>query len=362
MQTISRIACKELIAQLPKSEIHLHIEGLASFDTLWQLIQKHNLKLGISSREELEKRFMIHTLNEFVDLYINVVQACFLKEEDIIFLINDTINYLKKNNIRYAEIFFSPTKLLLNGIPYPGLVEQLTVGAARLQEQGMTVRFISDVSRSYGVQNAHKNLRYHFKYPSEVVIGMGLGGSERRYSARDFQKIFDEAIDNGLHVVAHAGEDLDSYAIWDTIRYLKVQRIGHGISAYSDATLMRYLREHQIPLEICPTSNLYTGRYVTSIKEHPLRTLFNNHLHVTINSDDPTIFSTDLNGEYAKLLDSELYSIDEIIRMLRNGIYATFMSPAEKNQLWLEVQSIIQDQGYAETLQQFEGHSLLSSP
>ncbi len=353
MQGENQVVYKELIAQLPKSEIHLHIEGLASFDTLWKLIQKHNLKLGINSREELEKRFMIHTLNEFVDLYINVVQACFMKEEDIALLINDTLNYLKGNNIRYAEIFFSPTKLLLNGIPYSGLIEQLTAGAARIQAQGLTVRFISDLSRSYGVQNARRNLQYYLKYPSEVIIGIGLGGSERRYSARDFQKIFDEAIDNGLHVVAHAGEDLDSYAIWDTIRYLKVQRIGHGISAYSDLTLMRYLREHQIPLEICPTSNLYTGRYVTSMKEHPLRTLYNNQLQVTINSDDPTIFSTDLNGEYAKLLDSQLYSIDEIIRMIRNGIYATFMALSEKDHLWSEAQHIIEQQGYANTLQQF---------
>ena len=348
-----QVNSKELIARLPKSEIHVHIEGVASLNTLWRLMRKYDLKLGIDSKEDLEKRFEIHTLSEFVDLYINVIQVCFRNAEDIDLLIDDVSDYMKNNNIRYAEIFFSPTKLIMNGIPYGALAERLTRGYERLKRENLKARFIIDLSRSYGIENARQNLLYHFKHPSKAIIAVGLGGAERKCTARDFRKVFEVAINNGLHAVAHAGEDLESYAIWDTVRYLKVQRIGHGISAYKDETLMRYLREQQIPLEVCPTSNLYTARFASSIETHPLRVLYDNNLCVTINSDDPTIFATELNLEYIKLLDSGLCTIDEIIKMIKNGIYATFMTEAEKDALWAEARECIVEHGYAETLEQF---------
>ena len=338
---------RELICAIPKTEVHLHLEGLASVDTLWNLIRQKNLRIGIDTREELVDRFRIHNLNEFIDLFVNVIQASINKKEDIDLLLVDARDYLLRNNIRYAEIFFSPTKLIRNGIPFEEMVDSLTVGAQKIEtENGIQMRFITDISRSFGVRNARNNFLHHLRYASHIMIGLGLGGAEQSGGAKHFRRIFRRAKDRGMAVVAHAGEDGDAQNIWDAIRYLRVERIGHATSAAQDPDLMDYLRRTQIPLEICPTSNLYTGRYVHNISEHPIRLFYDQGLNITVNTDDPTLFHTELNQEYCKLLESGLFSIGELIKIIKNGIYATFLPQAQKDALWEQVSNTVKKYNY----------------
>ena len=333
---------KELICALPKTEIHLHLEGIASVNTLWHLIQTKNLKIGISTREELVDRFRIHSLNEFVSLFVDVIQACINTAEDLGLLLNDARDYLLENNIRYAEIFYSPTQLIRNGIPFENLVATLTDGAARIEEEtGIVVRFITDVSRGFGVENAHNNFLNHLRHSSKSMIGLGLGGAERSSDVRDFRHIFREAAESGMAIVAHAGEDSGPKDVWKAIRYLGIERVGHGTSAMHDSALIDYFVETQLPLEVCPTSNLYTGRYVSTLSEHPVRLFYDRGVNVTINTDDPTLFCTGLNEEYCKLLDSSLFNLAEILHMMKNGVYATFLPLSRKNELWGQVEKKI---------------------
>ncbi len=335
-KTVTRKELRSIVASLPKTEIHLHLEGLASVDTIWKLKQKHHLDFeGISSKEDLYKRFQVHTLNDFIDLFINVVQNSFQKEEDILLLIKDAKDYLNRNNISYAEIFFAPSKFVRNGFSYEKIVEILDEGAQKLfEEDKLQVKYIIDVSRTFGPENAMKNLDLTLKHKKDSVIGIGLGGAENKGPAKDYNRVFEKARKEGLHTVAHAGEDVGPESIWQAIEYLDIERIGHGISAIHDEKLQEKLVETQIPLEICPKSNIITGRFVTSYKDHPIRTFFDKGINVTLNTDDPTIFGAELIDEYMNLLTENIFTFKEVVQLLKNTVYATFLAEEKQNRIW----------------------------
>ncbi len=332
-----------MLLEIPKTEIHLHIEALATVDTIWELMNKHQITYDdVSTKEDLKKKFNVKSLNEFIELFINVIQNNFRTEDDINYLIRDARVYLERNNIVYAEIFFAPSMFIRNGLDFKKMAKVLDDGAKRvLKEDGREIKFIIDVSRSFGVENAKKNLEYTLANPHENIIGIGLGGAEATGPASDYKSVFAKAVKNGYHVVAHAGEDVGPESIWDAVKILKAERIGHGISAIQDEELMDYLAEKQIPIEICPTSNLFTQKYVTVLEDHPIRPFFDRGLNVTVNTDDPTLFSIDLIGEYMSLANKGFFSPAEIIQLVKNNVFATFLSTRRKNVLWQEIETII---------------------
>ena len=336
---------RTLLTELPKTEIHLHLEALATVDTIWELINKHNIAYkDITEKEDLRKKFKIKSLNEFIDLYINVIQNNFRAEEDVAFLIRDAKNYLKRNNIVYAEIFFAPSKFLGNGLEFAKIVEILDDGASKiLESENIEIKFLIDVSRSFGIKNAEKNLDLTIENPKESIIGIGLGGAEASGPARDYKAVFSKAAKKGYHIVAHAGEDVGPESIWDALKILKVERIGHGISAIQDEKLMEYLAEKQIPLEVCPTSNLFTQKYVKKLEEHPIRVFYDKGLNVTVNTDDPTLFGIDLVDEYMSLANKGFFSPAEILNMVKNNLFATFLPPGQKKKIWNDIELIVRN-------------------
>ena len=334
---------KSLLSALPKTEIHLHLEGTASVETIWELMKKNNLNhTEISSKDDLRKKFQITNLDEFIDLFINIIQSSFSSEDDLNYIINDTGEYLNKNNIVYSEIFFAPSKFVAMGFDFGKMVRILEKGAKSIKEKyNADVKFSIDVSRSFGTANAMKNLDLLLKNPSPSIIGIGLGGAETKGPAKDYTEIFSKARSGGYHVVAHAGEDVGPESVWDTLKYLKAERIGHGISSVQDEKLMDYLRDNQVPLEICPTSNLFTRKYAKTLKEHPVREFFDRGLMVTINTDDPTLFSVNLLEEYMTLFRHDIFNAEEILKLVKNNIYSTFMDNADKDNLWNKCKSFL---------------------
>ncbi|MFP3959284.1 MAG: adenosine deaminase [Spirochaetaceae bacterium] len=341
---------RSFIASLPKTEIHLHIEGLVSVDTIWALIRKHNLDFGIRSKEALRKKFEVRSLDEFIDLFINIVQACFLNEDDLDYLIEDARSYLGRNNIRRAEIFFAPTKLIKNGLSFASLVDKLDAGARSLAEDGLEVRYIVDVSRGFGLENAMRNFHLTLDHMTDHIVGLGLGGAEQTGPAQEYKPVFDEAVKHGLKLVAHAGEDMGPESVWDTVRLLNVARIGHGIAAIRDRALMDHLRDTQIPLEICPTSNLFTRKFATTLEEHPIRPFYDHGMYVTVNTDDPTLFGVELTDEYLKLIEHGIFTVGETIDLIRKGIGATFASSARKQALLSELETTVAASEFADRL------------
>ncbi|MCK5202051.1 MAG: adenosine deaminase, partial [Spirochaetales bacterium] len=197
------------------------------------------------------------------------------------------------------------------------------------------------VSRSFGPENAMNNLNLVLKHKKPSIIGIGLGGAEIKGPAEDYKEVFEIARNTGLKVVAHAGEDVGPESIWSSIKDLKVSRIGHGISAIQDDKLMDYLEETQLPLEICPMSNIFTKKYVSSYKNHPIRKFYDRGMYVTVNTDDPTIFGMELIDEYFNLLDNDIFSLSEIFGLIRKNLYATFLTEPEKDAMWKKMEAVI---------------------
>ncbi len=334
---------KEILYSVPKTEIHLHLEGMASVDTIWSLIQKHNLEIpGINSRDDIIKRFQVKNLDDFIDLFLNIIQNCYREEVDLKLQLKDAREYLKRNNIIYSEVFFAPSKFLMNGFSFDLMMNYLDEGAKQIKkEDGIDIKFLIDVSRSFGPENAMNNLNLVLKHKKPSIIGIGLGGAESKGPAEDFKEVFEIARNAGLKVVAHAGEDVGPESIWSTINNLKVTRIGHGISAIQDSKLMDYLKETQIPLEICPMSNIFTKKYVSSYKDHPIKKFYDHGMYITVNTDDPTIFGMELLDEYVNLLDNNVFTLNEVFDLMKKNLYATFLTTPEKDAIWKKMEKVI---------------------
>ena len=321
----------EFIQKVVKSELHLHLEGCIRVDTLWQLYQKNNIRIdGISCKKDLEQFYNIESLEQFIYFFINILQNCFRSAEDIQYYFVDLKDYLQRNNIRYAELFFSPTKLIQFQVSYADIIAALEQGVAKLANEGYICKFLIDVSRSFGPDNAMNNLNNVLAYPSPVVIGIGLGGNERIGPARDYKHVFAKAKKNNLRCVAHAGEDLNSESIWDSIEFLNVERIGHGISAMYDPSLRRRIKEAHIPIEICITSNLFTRNFVSKAVEHPVRLFYEEGLPLTLNSDDPLLFCSELHEEYELLSRDCGFKAVEILSIMENNVMMSFMPEEHK--------------------------------
>jgi adenosine deaminase len=311
----------DFLRKLPKTEIHLHIEACISKETIIKILQEHKENFDV---EEIEKLYQFKNLNEFIKLFLFILDSI-KKPEDFQFIFENLKHYLIQNNIRYAEVFYAPSRLIQNGLEFREIARTLDYLAKEcVLDGGPEVKFLVDVSRTFGPENASKNLKRLLEAKVDTHIGIGLGGAELMGPARDFKDIFAQARAEGLHCVAHSGEDDGPWSIWDTVQILKAERIGHGTSAIQDPDLLEYLRDRQIPIEICLTSNLFTGKYVRRLQDHPVRRYYDMGIICSINTDDPEIFNVDLTQEYYKLYKYLNFSITEIIDLIRMGVDSTF--------------------------------------
>jgi len=217
------------------------------------------------------------------------------------------------------------------GFDYGEMVTLFSKKIAEIKSKyNITIKLLVDVSRTFGCDNAMKNLELLSEHVCPDVIGIGLGGSEQKGPAKEFEPVFSRARSRGYHVVAHAGEDVGPESIWDTINYLHAERIGHGITAVQDPKLIDYLKQSQLPLEVCVTSNVFTQKYVKKTEEHPIRELFDDGVFVTVNTDDPVFFKTTLLDEYWKLYNKLHFTLPEIKQLVCNSFNASFLPDDEK--------------------------------
>lgn len=320
----------EMLAKIPKAEVHLHIEAVITLKSVKQLYkQRYGQPM---SKEDQVALFSYDDLNGFIKAFLQV-QDLFSSVEDFNFVFDDLGEYLSKNNIVYAEAFFAPSAFLKKGFDYGEMTKIFSKKIKEIKEKyGCVVKLLLDVSRTFGCENAMKNYELLEKYPCKDVIGIGLGGAEVKGPAKEFEPVFKKAKEAGWHVVAHAGEDVGPESIWDSINYLGVERIGHGISAIQDEKLLEHLKETQLPLEVCVTSNVFTKKFVNSAEEHPVRKFFDKGVFVTINTDDPVFFKTTLIEEFWILYNKLNFTLEEIKQLIHNSFNATFLSKTKKRE------------------------------
>jgi adenosine deaminase len=243
------------------------------------------------------------------------------------------MEWLAEQNVRYAEIIFAAGVVLWKKQPIDAVFEAIAAAADEAEARtGVRVNWIFDATRHFGTDHAREVMRWAGRYRSRGVVAFGIGGDEAGGPAKLFPDIFREARDLGLHGVAHAGEACGPESIRDAVELLGAERIGHGLTAIYDAEVMALLRERQIPVEVCPSSNVSTG-LIERFEDHPLPRLLEAGLVVTLNSDDPAMFGTSLQGEFLEAARCFEFSRATLASLYQNAVRASFLNEAEKERL-----------------------------
>ncbi|MEU8613324.1 adenosine deaminase [Actinoplanes sp. NPDC048791] len=325
------------IAGLPKAELHVHHVGSASPRIVAELAARHEGDTPVPADPgALADYFAFRDFGHFIEVYLSVVDLI-RDDQDVRTLTYEVARELARQQVRYAELTVTPYSHVRRGIPAPAFcaaIEDARAGAAA--DFGVDLRWCFDIPGEAGLAAAEETLRIALDEQPAGLISFGLGGPEVGVPRPQFKPYFDKARAAGLHSVPHAGETTGPETIWDALRDLGAERIGHGIAAARDPQLMAYLAEHGIPLEVCPTSNVRT-RAVASIDEHPLPALVAAGVPVTINSDDPPMFGTTLEEEYAVAARQLELDAAGAAGLARAAVQASFLAPAGKSALLAEI-------------------------
>ncbi|MEO6605485.1 MAG: adenosine deaminase [Aeromicrobium sp.] len=325
------------IEGLPKAELHVHHVGSAAPRTVAELASRHEGSTSVPADPALLADYFTFTdFGHFIEVYLSVVDLL-RTPEDLWTLTYDVARDLAAQNVRYVELTCTPYTSIAVGISAEDYCEALEDARCMAEvDFGIAMRWIFDIPGESGVPAADVTLDTALRLRPDGLVGFGLGGPEVGVPRPQFAPHFQQAIAAGLHSVPHAGESTGPETIWDSINHLGAERIGHGISAAQDPALMAYLAEHDITLEVSPTSNVRT-RSVASMAEHPLPTLVAAGVPVTINSDDPPMFGTTLNAEYK--IAAELLELDHagLAELARAAVRASFADDAVKRDLLAEI-------------------------
>ncbi|MEU7073812.1 adenosine deaminase [Streptomyces narbonensis] len=326
------------IAGLPKAELHVHHVGSASPRIVAELAARHPDSKVPTDPEALADYFTFTDFAHFVDVYLSVVDLV-RTPEDVRLLTFEVARDMARQNIRYAELTITPYSSTRRGIEERAFMAAIEdARKAAEAEFGTILRWCFDIPGEAGLVSAEETARLATTdgIRPEGLVSFGLGGPEIGVPRPQFKPYFDLARAAGLHSVPHAGETTGPETIWDAINDLGAERIGHGTSSVQDPALLAYLAEHRIALEVCPTSNIAT-RAVATLDDHPVRQMVDAGVLVTINSDDPPMFGTDLNNEYA--VAARLLGLDErgIADLAKNAVEASFLDPAGKATIAAEI-------------------------
>lgn len=329
------------IVGLPKVELHVHHVGSASPRIVAELAARHEGCSPVpADPEALADYFAFRDFAHFVEIYLSVVDLI-RDQEDVWLLTHEVARELARQQVRYAELTVTPYSHVRRGIPAPAFCEAIEDARKRAAADfGIELRWCFDIPGEAGLPAAEETLRISLDERPDGLISFGLGGPEVGVPRPQFKPYFDQARAAGLRSVPHAGETTGAQTVWDALRDLGAERLGHGISAVEDPELLAFLAERQLALEVCPTSNVRT-RAVARIEEHPLPRLVEAGLLVTINSDDPPMFGTTLNDEYAvaaRLLD---LGPQGIAALAGNAVTASFLDPASKQRIAGEIDAYL---------------------
>jgi len=302
---------EDFAAQLPKAELHLHLEGSVDAETLHELDPATPL-------EELRALYHYPDFNAFLKTFGAVVVRL-ARPEDYALITRRVLRRLAAQNVRYAEIIIAAGVVLWKKQEFGPIFDAIHDAA---RGSPVTVRWILDAVRQFGVEPAWEVARLAAARQDRGVVAIGIGGSEERGPAEWFTEVFAFAKSAGLHLTAHAGEGAGPESVWAALR-LGAERIGHGIAAVRDPGLLRHLRDRDIPLEISITSNLVTG-VVARLEDHPIRALYDAGVPIVLNTDDPAMFGCTLTDEYRLAARAFGFSEAELRRFAANGFRYAF--------------------------------------
>ena len=328
----------EFIRAMPKVELHVHLEGSIQPATLLELAQRNQVELPATTKAGLKEWYTFHDFAHFIEIYLAISQ-CLCTPDDLELIAREFLRGQATQNIRYSEVTFTPyTHYSFNR--HLAFADQLAaINRARAwakSELGVTMGMVPDISRN--VQPVEHSLlvaEWAISGKDHGIVAFGLGGPEPGYPPELFEAAFTKAREAGLPGVPHAGETVGPQSVWGALQSLHAVRLGHGVRCLEDPQLVAYLREKQIPLEVCPTSNICLG-VAPSLAEHPLPKLLAEGLSVTINSDDPPMFNTTLTNEYHRIAEAFGFDQQVIETLVMNAVRASLLPAARRAEMEAE--------------------------
>ena len=323
----------EFIKKAPKAELHLHIEGTLEPEHMFELAKRNNVSIPYNNVEEVKSAYNFKNLDSFLNIYYQGSKVL-IHEKDFFDLTWAYILKCKEDNIVHTEIFFDPQTHLDRGISFDIVINGISKALDKANlEFGLTSKIIMCFLRHLDEESGFKVLDQALKYKNKIV-GVGLDSSELGNPPKKFEKLFQKARDEGFLTVAHAGEEGPPEYIWDSINLLKVKRIDHGVQSLKDEKLVDLLIKEQIPLTVCPLSNIKLCVF-DKIENHNLKKMLNKGLRVMVNSDDPAYFGGYLNKNLTETQLALDLSLEEIKTLIINSFKSSFLKDDKKKE-WID--------------------------
>ncbi|MDR4460962.1 MAG: adenosine deaminase [Nitrospirales bacterium] len=327
---------EQWILDLPKVELHLHIEGTLEPELMFDLAKRNGLSLSFATSEELKRAYNFQDLQSFLNIYYEGSRVL-RQERDFFDLTWAYLTRVEKEHVRHVEIFFDPQAHMNRGVDFHTVISGIHAALEQAHtELNISSKLIPCFLRDLSPDSARKTLDMILDY-RDWVCAVGLDSSEQGRPPELFQDVFDRARTEGLLTVAHAGEEGPPEYIWQALELLKVVRIDHGVRCVEDESLIRHLVHTQIPLTVCPLSNVKLQVF-PSLDHHNLQLLLQQGLCVSIHSDDPAYFGGYITANYLAAQRALNLQPTDIVQLARNGVQASFLSDTEKEKLIGEIQ------------------------
>ncbi|QOW53323.1 MULTISPECIES: adenosine deaminase [Acinetobacter] len=323
----------ELIRALPKAELHVHIEGTFEPELMFAIAQRNNIAIPYQSVEEVKEAYNFHNLQSFLDIYYAGANVL-VHEQDFYDLAWAYFEKCAEDQVVHTEMFFDPQTHTDRGIAFTTVINGLQRACDDAQSKlGISSRLIMCFLRHLSEEAAFVTLEQALPY-KEQIIAVGLDSSEVGHPPAKFARVFAKAREYGFLVVAHAGEEGPPEYIWEALDLLKVNRIDHGVRSEEDPALMQRLIQDEMPLTVCPLSNLKLC-VVQDMRQHNIRRLLQQGVKVTVNSDDPSYFGGYMNDNFIAITEALDLNADELKQLAINSFEASFL-PAAQKQAWIE--------------------------
>lgn len=330
---------KQFIQQLPKVELHLHIEGSLEPELMFELAKRNQIDIPFSSPEEVRAAYQFSNLQSFLDIYYQGANVL-IHEQDFFDLTWAYLLRCKQDNVIHTEIFFDPQTHTERGIAFETVINGISQALEKAQQElGISSQIIMCFLRHLSEPAAMETLLQALPHKDKIV-GVGLDSSEQGHPPEKFENVFREAKKAGFITVAHAGEEGPALNIRNAIDLLGVQRVDHGVRCVEDPALVDELKQTRMPLTVCPLSNLKL-KVFEQMEQHNIVDLLRQGLCVTINSDDPAYFGGYMTDNFIAVADAHPMSQQEIAQFTLNAIEASFISDSEKERMALQTKAYL---------------------
>jgi len=322
---------KQFIRNLPKVELHLHIEGTLEPELMFELAARNDINIPFKSYTEVREAYNFHNLQSFLDIYYQGANVL-ITEQDFFDLTWAYLLRCKNDNVVHTEIFFDPQTHTARGICFDTVVNGIHGALSKAGEElGITSKLIMCFLRHLDEESAFVSLKQAIEHKDKIV-GVGLDSSELGNPASKFERVFKHALEEGFLTVAHAGEEGAASCIRDTLELLQITRIDHGVRCSDDEELVKELAMQRTPLTVCPLSNTKL-KVFEQMEQHNIVALLRSGVCVTINSDDPAYFGGYMTDNFMAVVDAHKISKSEIAQFTYNAIEASFITQREKDRL-----------------------------